>query len=161
MKVAILPGALASSLGEDTNFKPKTMVEIGGKPILWHILMHDAHYGHEVLVIGLAHRGESIKKYYMLDYCSLNRDLSVSLKTGKVRMNGGAVPDWMVELVDTGMKTETGGRIKRLAPYLGGETFMLAWGDGVADINLNDLLAFHRSHGKLATLTAVRPTARF
>jgi glucose-1-phosphate cytidylyltransferase len=100
MKVAILPGALASSLGEDTNFKPKTMVEIGGKPILWHILMHDAHYGHEVLVIGLAHRGESIKKYYMLDYCSLNRDLSVSLKTGKVRMNGGAVPDWMLELVD-------------------------------------------------------------
>jgi glucose-1-phosphate cytidylyltransferase len=136
------------------------MVEIGGKPILWHILMHYAHYGHEEFVIALGHKGEVIKKY-MLDYCSLNRDLSVSLKTGKVRMNGGAVPDWMVELVDTGMKTETGGRIRRLAPYLGSETFMLAWGDGVADINLDDLLAFHRSHGKLATLTAVRPTARF
>ncbi len=91
----------------------------------------------------------------------MNRDLSVSLKTGKVKMNGGAVPDWTVDLVDTGMKTQTGGRIKRLAPYLGNETFMLTWGDGVSDINLNDLLAFHRSHGKLATLTAVRPTARF
>jgi glucose-1-phosphate cytidylyltransferase len=97
----------------------------------------------------------------MLDYWSLNRDLSVSLKTGKVRMNGGAVPDWMLELVVNGIKTGTGGRIRRLAPYLGSETFMLAWGDGVADIHLRDLLAFHRSHGKLATLTAVRPTARF
>ena len=160
MKVAILAGTIGSCLAEDTELKPKTMVEIGGKPILWHILMHYAHYGHEEFVIALGHKGEVIKKY-MLDYCSLNRDLSVSLKTGRVRMNGGAVPDWMVELVDTGMKTETGGRIKRLAPYLGGETFMVAWGDGVADINLHDLLAFHRSHGKLATLTAVRPTARF
>jgi hypothetical protein len=95
-EVAILPGALASSLGEDTEFKQKTMVEIGGKPILWHILIYYAHYGHEVFVIGLGHRGEVIKKY-MLDYCSLNRDLSVSLKTGKVRMNAGAVPDWMLE----------------------------------------------------------------
>jgi NDP-sugar pyrophosphorylase family protein len=123
--------------------------------------MHYAHYGHEVFVIGLGHRGKSIKKYYMLDYCSLNRDLSVSLKTGKVRMNGGAIPDWMLELVDTGIKTEMGGRIRRLAPYLGSETFMFAWGDGVADIYLRDLLALHRSHGKLATLIAVRPTARF
>ncbi len=160
MKVAVLAGAIGSCLAEDTELKPKTMVEIGGKPILWHILMHYAQYGHEEFVIALGHKGEVIKKY-MLDYCSLNRDLSVSLKTGRVRMNGGAVPDWMVELVDTGMKTETGGRIKRLAPYLGNETFMLAWGDGVADINLHDLLAFHRSHGKLATLTAVRPAARF
>ncbi len=154
MKVAVLAGGLGSCLAEDTEPKPKPMVEIGGKPILWHILMHYAQYGHEEFVIALGYKGEVIKKY-MLDYCSLNRDLSVSLKTGKVRMNGGAVPDWMVELVDTGMKTETGGRIRRLAPYLGNETFMLAWGDGVSDINLHDLLAFHRSHGKLATLTAV------
>jgi glucose-1-phosphate cytidylyltransferase len=160
MKVAILAGTPGSCLAEDTELKPKTMVEIGGKPILWHILMHYAYYGHEEFVIALGPRGEVIKKY-MLDYCSLNRDLSVSLKTGKVWMKGGAVPDWTVELVDTGMKTETGGRIRRLAPYLGNETFMLALGDGIADIDLHDLLAFHRSHGKLATLTAVRPTARF
>jgi glucose-1-phosphate cytidylyltransferase len=97
----------------------------------------------------------------MLDYCSLNRDLSVSLKTGKVTMTGGVVPDWTVDLVDTGMKTQTGGRIKRLAPYTNNETFMLTWGDGVSDVNLHDLIAFHRAHGKLATLTAVRPSARF
>src|SRR5580693_9988508 len=160
MKVAILAGGLGSRLAEETELKPKPMVEIGGKPILWHIMMHYAHYGLNEFAIALGYKGEVIKKY-MLDYCSLNRDLNVSLKTGKVRMNGGVVPDWNVDLVDTGMKTQTGGRIKRLAPYLGNETFMLTWGDGVSDINLRDLLAFHRTHGKLATLTAVRPTARF
>src|SRR5260370_20916186 len=121
-------------------------------------MMHYAHYGLDQFAIALGYKGEVIKKY-MLDYCSLNRDLSVSLKTGKVKMNGGVVPDWNVDLVDTGMKTQTGGPIKRLAPYLGNETFMLTLGDGVSDINLNDLLALHLSHIKLATLTPVRPTA--
>ena len=110
MKVAILAGTPGSCLAEDRELKPKTMVEIGGKPILWHILMHYAYYGHEEFVIALGPRGEVIKKY-ILDYSALNRDLSVSLKTGKVWMKGGAVPDWTVELVDTGIKTETGGRI--------------------------------------------------
>jgi glucose-1-phosphate cytidylyltransferase len=160
MKVAILAGGLGSRLAEETELKPKPMVEIGGKPILWHIMMHYAHYGFDEFAIALGYKGEVIKKY-MLDYCSLNRDLSVSLKTGKVTMTGGAVPDWTVDLVDTGMKTQTGGRIKRLAPYMNNETFMLTWGDGVSDVNLNDLIAFHRAHGKLATLTAVRPSARF
>jgi glucose-1-phosphate cytidylyltransferase len=160
MKVAILAGGLGSRLAEETELKPKPMVEIGGKPILWHIMMHYAHYGFNEFAIALGYKGEVIKKY-MLDYCSLNRDLSVSLKTGKVTMTGGAVPDWTVDLVDTGMKTQTGGRIKRLAPYMNNETFMLTWGDGVSDVNLNDLIAFHRAHGKLATLTAVRPSARF
>jgi glucose-1-phosphate cytidylyltransferase len=160
MKVAILAGGLGSRLAEETEVKPKPMVEIGGKPILWHIMMHYAHYGFNDFAIALGYKGEIIKKY-MLDYCTLNRDLSVSLKTGKVKMHGGAVPDWTVDLVDTGMKTQTAGRIKRLAPYTGNETFMLTWGDGVSDIDLHDLLRFHRSHGKLATLTAVRPTARF
>ncbi len=118
MKVAILAGGLGSRLAEETELKPKPMVEIGGRPILWHILMHYAQYGFDEFAIALGYKGEVIKKY-MLDYCSLNRDLSISLKTGKVRMNGGAVPDWTVDLVDTGVKTQTGGRIKRLAPYMG------------------------------------------
>jgi glucose-1-phosphate cytidylyltransferase len=160
MKVAILAGGIGSRLSEETELKPKPMVEIGGKPILWHILMHYAHYGFNDFVIALGYKGEVIKKY-MLDYCALNQDLTVSMKTGKVKRNGGTVADWMVELVDTGTRTQTGGRIKRLKPHLGNQTFMLTWGDGVSDVNLHELLRFHRSHGKLATLTAVRPTARF
>lgn len=160
MKVAILAGGLGSRLAEETDVRPKPMVEIGGKPVLWHIMMHYAHYGFHDFVVALGYKGEVIKKY-MLDYCSLNRDLRVSTATGKVKMSGSPLEDWVVDLIDTGIKTQTGGRIKRIAPALGNSTFMLTWGDGVADIDLNDLLAFHRRHGKLATLTAVRPTARF
>ena len=160
MKVAILAGGLGSRLAEETDIRPKPMVEIGGKPILWHIMMHYAHYGLNEFVLGLGYKGEVIKKW-MLDYCSLNCDLRVSTSTGKVNMSGLPVEDWTVDLIDTGLKTQTGGRIKRLEPYLGDGTFMLTWGDGVSNINLHALLAFHRRHGKLATMTAVRPTARF
>lgn len=160
MKIGILAGGAGSRLAEETQLKPKPMVEIGGHPILWHIMRHYAHYGFKDFVIALGYKGEIIKKY-MVDYCALNSNLKVNLRTGEVSMNGGYKPDWTVELVDTGLSTMTGGRIKRLAPYLGNETFMLTWGDGVSDINLRDLLAFHRSHGKLATLTAVRPPARY
>jgi len=160
MKVAILAGGTGTRLMEETEVRPKPMVEIGGRPILWHIMMHYAHYGFDQFVIALGYKGDVIKKY-MVDYCSLNRNLTVKLRTGEVQLNGGHAPDWTVELVDTGFATLTGGRIKRLAPYLGNETFMLTWGDGVSNINLHDLLAFHRAHGKLATLTAVRPPARF
>ncbi len=160
MKIGILAGGAGSRLAEETQIKPKPMVEIGGHPILWHIMRHYAHYGFKDFVIALGYKGEIIKKY-MVDYCALNSNLKVNLRTGEVSMNGGYKPDWTVELVDTGLSTMTGGRIKRLAPYMGNETFMLTWGDGVSDINLRDLLAFHRSHGKLATLTAVRPPARY
>jgi len=160
VKVGVLAGGVGSRLAEETQVKPKPMVEIGGRPILWHIMMHYAHYGFKDFVIALGYKGEVIKKY-MVDYCSLNSNLTVNLQTGEVEIHDAYKTDWTVELVDTGIPTLTGGRIKRLAPYLGDETFMLTWGDGVSDVNLHDLLAFHRSHGKLATLTAVRPPARF
>ncbi|MDY6950000.1 MAG: glucose-1-phosphate cytidylyltransferase [Thermodesulfobacteriota bacterium] len=160
MKVGILAGGLGTRLAEETEIKPKPMVEIGGRPILWHIMMTYAHFGFKDFVIALGYKGEIIKKY-MVDYCALSSNLTVNLQTGGVAVHDGEKPDWTVQLIDTGLKTNTGGRIKRLAPYMGTETFMLTWGDGVSDINLHDLLAFHQSHGKLATLTAVRPPARY
>ncbi|MBA7651209.1 Glucose-1-phosphate cytidylyltransferase [subsurface metagenome] len=162
MKVAILAGGLGARLAEETETKPKPMVEIGGRPILWHIMMHYAYYGFKDFIIALGYKGEYIKKY-MVDYCRLCSNLTVNLQNGDVEIHdgGGYKADWTVELIDTGRDTMTGGRIKRLAPYLGNETFMLTWGDGVSDVNLRDLLNFHKSHGKLATLTAVRPSARF
>jgi glucose-1-phosphate cytidylyltransferase len=160
MKVAILAGGVGTRLAEETEIKPKPMVEIGGRPILWHIMMHYAHYDFKDFVLALGYKGEVIKKY-MVDYCSLNNNLTVNLRTGEIQRNGDITPDWNVELIDTGIPTLTGGRIKRLARYIGNETFMLTWGDGVSNIDLNKLLEFHRAHGKLATLTAVRPPARF
>lgn len=160
MKVAILAGGMGTRLAEETAIKPKPMVEIGGYPILWHIMMHYAYYGFKDFIIALGYKGEYIKKY-MVDYASLNSNLSVNMATGDVHKSGGIPTDWTVELVDTGIQTNTGGRIKRLAPYVGNEPFMLTWGDGVSDVNLHDLLAYHRNHGKIATMTAVRPPARF
>lgn len=160
MKVAILAGGFGSRLAEETEVKPKPMVEIGGRPILWHIMMHYSSFNFNDFVIALGYKGEVIKKY-IVDYCSLQSDLTVHLKNGEVVMHEGPRQDWTVNLVDTGYRTQTGGRIKRLKPIIGNETFMLTWGDGVSDVNLNDLLAFHRAHGKLATVTAVRPPARY
>lgn len=160
MKVGILAGGLGTRLAEETVEKPKPMVEIGGKPILWHIMMLYSQHGFNDFAIALGYKAEVIKKY-MVDYSSLNSDLKVDIGSGTVERRGGYQPDWTIDLIDTGLHTNTGGRIKRLVPYMNNETFMLTWGDGVSDINLKELLEFHRSHGKLATLTAVRPPARF
>ncbi len=160
MKVGILAGGKGTRLAEETVVKPKPMVEIGGRPIIWHIMQHYAHYGFKEFVVALGYKGEVLKKY-MVDYAALSGNLRVDLGSGEINSHGGTQSDWVVDLVETGMETMTGGRIKRLAPYVGDETFMLTWGDGVSDINLKDLLAFHKSHGKLATLTAVRPPARY
>jgi glucose-1-phosphate cytidylyltransferase len=162
MKVAILAGGVGTRLAEETEIRPKPMVEIGGKPILFHIMMHYAHYGFKEFVIALGYKGEYIKKY-MVDYCSLSNSLKVNLGNGKIDVlrNGSAIRDWTVDLIDTGESTLTGGRIKRLSPYLGNSTFMLTWGDGVSNVNLPELIEFHRAHKRLATVTAVRPPARF
>lgn len=160
MKVAILAGGVGSRLSEETVVKPKPMVEVGGQPILWHIMSHYSHYGYDEFVIALGYKGEVIKRY-MVDYCSLNSNLTVNLKNGAVEVHDESRQKWKVDLVDTGQATMTGGRIKRLAPYLGDTTFMLTWGDGVSTVDLGKLLDFHRSHGKLATVTAARPAARF
>jgi glucose-1-phosphate cytidylyltransferase len=160
MKVAILAGGVGSRLAEETEVKPKPMVEIGGKPILWHIMMYYSQFGFNDFVIALGYKGEVIKKY-MVDYCSLNSNLSVCFKTGQISTTQRQSCDWNVQLIDTGTATQTGGRIKRLKPFLGDETFMLTWGDGVSNVDLHQLLAFHKKNEKLATLTAVRPTARF
>jgi glucose-1-phosphate cytidylyltransferase len=160
MKVMVLAGGVGSRLAEETTVRPKPMVEIGGLPILWHIMSHYAFYGFDEFVVALGYRGEDVKRYFA-DRCSLIGDLSVDLGEGAVSSRGGRRPDWKVELIETGAETQTGGRIKRLQPYSGGETFMLTWGDGVSDIDINRLVEFHRSHGKLCTMTAVRPPARF
>ncbi len=160
MKVAILAGGYGSRLAEETEIRPKPMVEIGEYPILWHIMRQYEHYGFNDFVVALGYKGEYIKKYFA-EYCALSGDMMVDFKTRHVSSNGNGERDWKVSLVETGLRTNTGGRIKRLKPYIGDSTFMLTWGDGVSDINLHKLLEFHRAHGKLATLTAVRPPARY
>ncbi|MGW5363370.1 glucose-1-phosphate cytidylyltransferase [Actinopolymorpha pittospori] len=161
MKTAILAGGLGSRLAEETVVRPKPMVEIGGRPILWHIMRHYLHYGHDDFVIAVGYKGGVIKRW-MLDYAALSADLTVRPRHREVTFHRSeASEDWSVDIVDTGQSTNTGGRIKRLAPWMGAETFMLTWGDGVSDVNLDALLAFHRAHGKVATLTAVRPPARY
>lgn len=161
MKAVILAGGLGTRLAEETTVKPKPMVEIGGRPILWHIMRHYHHFGHKDFVIALGYKGELIKKYFV-DYCSLDGTLTVDLQKRRIINHDHAEPlDWRVQLVDTGLSTATGGRIKRLEQHLGNETFMLTWGDGVSNVDLSKLLEFHRSHGKIATLTAVHPVARF
>jgi glucose-1-phosphate cytidylyltransferase len=160
MKVVILVGGFGTRLQEETAVKPKPMIEIGGKPILWHIMKIYYSHGFNEFVLPLGYKGEWIKKYF-LNYHYLDQDLSIHTKDKRVKMHNGQCDDWIVHLIDTGAGTMTGGRLKRLREWIGSETFMMTYGDGVANVDLKDLLAFHRKHGKLATVTAVRPEARF
>ena len=160
MKVIILAGGLGTRLKEETTIKPKPMVEIGGYPILWHIMNIYASQGFNEFIIALGYKSEIIKDYFV-NYRYHRQSLSVKLKDGSVKVHDGAIEDWTVHLVDTGDKTQTGGRIKRLAPYIGNETFMLTYGDGVSNVDLEKLIDYHKKHEKLATLTAVRPPGRF
>ncbi len=162
MKTIILAGGVGTRLAEETEVRPKPMIEIGHRPILWHILKIYAHYGYTDFLIALGYKGEHIKRY-MADYAALSANLTVDLGKGTVESHGhnGDPEDWRVELIETGRNTETGGRLLRLTDYLDGDSFMMTFGDGVSDVDINALVDFHRSHGKLATLTAVRPPARF
>jgi len=160
VKVVILAGGQGSRLAEETEVRPKPMVEIGERPILWHIMKHYATSGFTEFVVALGYKGDDIKRFF-IDFLSMSGDLTVRLGDGAVDHHDADRDAWTVHLVDTGAETGTGGRVARLAPWLGGETFMLTYGDGVSNVDLAALVAFHRASGKLATVTAVRPPARF
>ena len=161
MKAIILCGGFGTRLGEETQLKPKPMVEIGGKPILWHIMKIYEKHNIEDFHLALGYKANIIKDYF-LKYNSLNNNFSINLKNGKTQFTDNVYENWNVDLVDTGLETMTGGRLLRLKKILKNEqTFMLTYGDGVSDIDLTKLLQFHKSHGKIATVTAVRPPVRF
>jgi glucose-1-phosphate cytidylyltransferase len=160
VKVGILAGGLGSRLSEETTLKPKPMVEVGGHPLLWHIMQGYAAREFKEFVVALGYKGEVIKSFF-LNYRLHAAPLTVRLKTGEVWVHSEPASDWTVHLLDTGSETQTGGRVKQVAKFVGNETFMLTYGDGVCDLDLRKLVEFHRAHGKLATVTAVRPPARF
>ena len=160
MKVIILAGGLGTRLAEETSARPKPMVEIGGKPILWHIMNLYARHGFNDFLIACGYKGETIKEYFH-NYAVHNSDLFLNLKDGTCQVANSLVPDWQVGVVDTGLNTLTGGRLRRLQSFLGNRTFLVTYGDGLANVDLKALVQFHRVHGKLATVTAVSPVARF
>ena len=160
MKVVILAGGMGTRLAEETTVRPKPMVEIGGRPILIHIMNWYAAYGFKEFIIALGYKGEVIKQYF-LHYYALNSSITVRLDTGQVTVHDGMRYDWTVHLVDTGVPTMTGGRLLRLKPWLSDDCFMMTYGDGLADVDIRALVAFHHSHGRLATVTAAHPPARF
>ncbi len=160
MKVVILAGGVGSRLMEETDLRPKPMVEIGGRPILWHIMKHYTHYDHREFVIALGHKGDVIKRYFA-DAVGLDGSLSVFARDRRLERHDEPVDDWIVHLIETGTEAMTGGRLKRLAALLEDGTFLLTYGDGLSNVDLSALVAFHRAHGRLATVTAVRPPARF
>jgi len=160
MKVIILAGGFGTRLSEYTGSIPKPMVSVGGRPILWHIMKTYASFGHKDFYMALGYKAEVIKEYF-LHYRSLNADFTVDLSTGDVDPHQIDDIDWNVTLVNTGLETMTGGRIKRLKSFIKNEPFMLTYGDGVANIDIDALLKFHKKHGKMVTLSAVRPSARF
>lgn len=160
MKTIILAGGLGTRLSEETDIRPKPMVEIGGRPILWHIMKIYSHYGFNDFVLALGYKADFIKKYF-LEYVKYSGNLTVSINKGESTITQREQDDWTLHLEDTGMDTMTGGRVRNLKHWVQGGTFMLTYGDGVADINIHKLLEHHRTMGKLATISAVRPPARY
>jgi len=159
-KVVLLAGGVGSRLSEETEAKPKPMVEIGQRPILWHIMKHYAMHGFNEFIVCLGYKGEYIKRYFS-ESLALSADMTIDFRSGVVETHEAHRDDWRVTLVDTGQHTETGGRLLQVRDYIGDEPFLLTYGDGVADVDLPQLVKFHEAHGRLATVTAVHPAARF
>jgi glucose-1-phosphate cytidylyltransferase len=160
MKVVIFAGGLGTRISEETETRPKPMVEVGGRPILWHIMKMYSSFGFNDFIICLGYKGYLIKEYFM-HYYMHNSDLTIELKNNKVDVHYSTAEAFRVTLVDTGLNTKTAGRLKRIQKYIGNEDFMLTYGDGVSNVDLNELLRYHQSHGKVATVTAVQPEGRF
>lgn len=160
MKVLILAGGMGTRLSEETDIRPKPMVEIGGRPILWHIMKQYSRYGHNDFVVLLGYKGYYIKEYFA-NYFLHQSDVTIELSTNTVEVHSSSSEPWRITLLDTGAQTMTGGRIKRAEKFIGGETFLLTYGDGVCDVDMERQLAFHRSHGRAATMTSVQPDGRF
>jgi glucose-1-phosphate cytidylyltransferase len=160
MKAVILAGGLGTRIAEETDVRPKPMVEIGGLPLLWHIMKIYSHHGINDFIICLGYKGYAIKEFFF-NYYRHTSDLEINLKTGEHRVMSSQSEDWKVTLIETGSETMTGGRLKRVAPYLGNETFCLTYGDGLSDVDISAELAFHRMHGRFATVLAVQPPGRF
>lgn len=160
MKVVILAGGLGTRLSEETTLRPKPMVEIGDKPVLWHIMKTYSHHGFNDFVVCLGYKGYMIKEYFS-NYFLHNCDVTFDMRSHDMQVHQNANEPWRVTLVDTGATTMTGGRLKRVASYLGDEPFMMTYGDGVADVRISELVEFHRAHGAEATVTAVQPSGRF
>lgn len=160
MKVVILAGGFGTRISEETDLKPKPMIEIGDRPILWHIMKYYSSYGFKDFIICLGYKGYVIKEYFA-NYFLHQSDVTIDLKENKLEIKSSKAEPWKITLIDTGLNTMTGGRLKRIQKYVGEETFMLTYGDGVADVNIDELLRIHKERGKNATLTAVQPTGRF
>lgn len=160
MKVVILAGGMGTRISEETVLRPKPMVEIGGKPILWHIMKIYSHYGYNDFVVCLGFKGYMIKEYFSNYFLHMS-DVTFDMKHNSMEVHERYAEPWKVTLVDTGTDTMTGGRLKRVAPYIGDKTFMITYGDGVANVNIAELVAYHRKHGKAATVTATQPSGRF
>lgn len=160
MKVVILAGGRGTRLGEETVVRPKPMVELGGKPILWHIMKFYSHYGLHDFVICLGYKGYMIKEFFT-NYYIHTSDITIDLRTNETTVHSNAAEPWRITLVDTGEETSTGGRLRRVRRYLDGDDFCMTYGDGLIDLDLDALVAFHRAHGRMATVTAVSPAARF
>lgn len=161
LEVVILCGGMGTRLKEETEFKPKPLVNIGGKPILWHIMKIYSHYGFNDFVLCLGYKGDMIRRYF-LEYESQMHDFTLNLKNRSIKSyDAETLPDWNITFAETGLKSETGSRIKKIEKYISGDRFFLTYGDGVSNVNIAELLEFHKAHGKIGTVTTVRPSTRF
>ncbi|HEX8677648.1 MAG TPA: glucose-1-phosphate cytidylyltransferase [Segetibacter sp.] len=160
MKVVLLAGGLGTRLSEETDIRPKPMVEIGGKPIIWHIMKHYSHYGFNEFIVCLGYKGYVIKEFFANLFLHLS-DVTIDISNNEIQVHNSPVDKWKITLVETGSHTMTGGRIKRVKKYIDNERFMLTYGDGVSDVNINQLISFHEQKGKMCTVTAVQPSGRF